>query len=95
MQWAHFKAKLQAVDPDAQALKEEPLLTHVESYYMKAFTDLSRSRPMGMGIGAISITDVLSYCTLFNIAGTSERADLLYLIGEMDDEFLTYYNNKK
>ena len=91
----HLKEKLQAVDPNAQALKDEPLLSHVESYYFKIFSDLSRSRQVGMGVGAISISQIYAYCEMFGIKSISERADLLYLIGELDEEFIKYCNEKQ
>lgn len=69
-------------------------MTFVESHYMKVFTDLSRSRPSGMGISAIPISEVKSYCEYYGITDMNERADLLYIIQQMDEEFMNYCNSK-
>lgn len=48
-----------------------------------------------MGVGAISISQIYAYCEMFGIKSISERADLLYLIGELDEEFIKYCNEKQ
>jgi len=62
---------------------------------MKVFTDLTRSRQAGMGIGSIPISEIKAYCEMFGISSYSERSDLLYIIGEMDDKFMTFQINKQ
>mgnify|MGYP006943754696 CR=1 FL=1 len=94
MQWAQFKERLRTVDPEAKALKEEPLLNYAESHYMRVFTDLSRSRPVGMGVSAIPISEIKAYCEMFGITDLNERADLLFIIQQMDEEFMNYCNSK-
>ena len=95
MQWARHKERLRAVDPDAAALKEEPPLNYAESHYMRVFTDLSRSRPVGMGVSAIPISEIKSYCDYFGITDLNERADLLFIIQQMDEQFISYCNSKQ
>ena len=95
MQWAQFKERLRTVDPEAKALKEEPLLNYAESHYMRVFTDLSRSRPVGMGVSAIPISEIKSYCEYFGITDLNERADLLHIIQQMDEQFISYCNSKQ
>ena len=95
MQWAQFKERLRTVDPEAKALKEEPLLNYAESHYMRVFTDLSRSRPVGMGVSAIPISEIKSYCDYFGITDLNERADLLFIIQQMDEQFISYCNSKQ
>ncbi len=69
-------------------------MSYVEAYYMKVFTDLTRSRQAGMGIGSIPLSEIKAYCEMFGISSYNERSDLLYIIGEMDDEFISYHNSK-
>lgn len=94
MQWAQFKERLRTVDPEAKALKDEPVLNYAESHYMRVFTDLSRSRPVGMGVSAIPISEIKAYCDMFGITDLNERADLLFIIQQMDEEFMNYCNSK-
>lgn len=47
-----------------------------------------------MGIGSIPLSEIKAYCEMFGISDYNERSDLLYIIGEMDDEFISYHNNK-
>jgi hypothetical protein len=94
LQWAQFKERLRTVDPEAQALKDEPVLNYAESHYMRVFTDLSRSRPVGMGVSAIPISEIKAYCEMFGITDLNERADLLHIIQQMDEEFMNYCNSK-
>jgi hypothetical protein len=94
LQWAQFKERLRTVDPEAKALKDEPVLNYAESHYMRVFTDLSRSRPVGMGVSAIPISEIKAYCEMFGITDLNERADLLFIIQQMDEEFMNYCNSK-
>lgn len=93
--WAGAKEKLQIVDPNAQALKDEPTLLHFEQYYMKIFIELSRRRQSGLSIQSIPISEIYNYCEMFGINCVNERSDLLYLIGEMDDELLKFHADKQ
>ena len=61
---------------------------------MRVFTDLSRSRPVGMGVSAIPISEIKAYCEMFGITDPNERADLLFIIQQMDEEFMNYCNSK-
>jgi len=61
---------------------------------MRVFTDLSRSRPVGMGVSAIPISEIKAYCEMFGITDLNERADLLFIIQQMDEEFMNYCNSK-
>lgn len=47
-----------------------------------------------MGISAIPISEVKSYCEYYGITDMNERADLLYIIQQMDEEFMSYCNSK-
>ncbi len=94
MQWAQFKERLRTVDPEAKVLKEEPVLSYVESYYMKVFSDLNSSRQSGMGVGPIPLSEIRAYCDMFGITDLNERADLLFIIQQMDEEFMNYCNSK-
>lgn len=82
------------MDPEAKALKEEPVLSYVESYYMKVFSDLNRSRQSSMGVGSIPLSEIRAYCDMFGVNDYGERSDMLFVIGEMDDELISFYNKK-
>lgn len=59
----------------------------------EAFNVLSPSRNVGMGAGAIPLSEVKAYCEMFDVAG-QEKEDLLYLIRALDDEYLKITNEK-
>ena len=47
-----------------------------------------------MGVSAIPISEIKSYCDYFSITDLNERADLLHIIQQMDEEFMNYCNSK-
>ena len=59
---------------------------------MSAFKNLSSSRAVGFGIGAIPVSEILAYCELFRIDGEDEREDMLYYVSELDMEYLGHVN---
>jgi hypothetical protein len=50
------------------------------------------SRPVGMGIGPIPLTEILAYCELYDI---EDRDELVRFVRAMDDEFLRFNAEKK
>lgn len=61
---------------------------------MKVFSDLNSSRQSGMGVGPIPLSEIRAYCDMFGITDLNERADLLFIIQQMDEEFMNYCNSK-
>jgi hypothetical protein len=76
------------------ALQNKPELDEFLIPYWKAFQVLSSSRQIGMGIGAIPLTEIEAYMRIYGIEDQEEREDMVYLIGEMDRVFIEYCNKK-
>jgi hypothetical protein len=64
--------------PDAEALWD-------------AWESLCWSRPVGFGMGAIPVSEVLAYCTLLGIRDLDERERILGAVQRLDAEFLKYH----
>lgn len=47
-----------------------------------------------MGVGPIPLSEIRAYCDMFGINDYGERSDMLFVIGEMDDELISFYNKK-
>lgn len=94
MKWARFKEQLKIVSPDAKALADEPQLSYIESYYMKIYCELTRSRQSTMSVGNIPISEIQSYCEMFGITDYGERSEIVYLVGQLDDELVSYYSKE-
>ena len=48
-----------------------------------------------MGVSAIPISEIKAYCEMFGITDLNERADLLFIIQQMDEQFISYCNSKQ
>lgn len=62
--------------------------------YWEAFQTLSASRQIGLGIGAIPITEIVAYSTELGLEG-EERADMLRFVRALDDEYIAVMNEKQ
>ena len=51
---------------EISALDDKPILNALESFYYDAFSFLSIGRPVGMGAGAISLADFISFYDVFD-----------------------------
>lgn len=76
-------------------LSERPELTQWCVPYWNAFQRLSGSRPIGMAAGSIPLSEIVAYCTLYGISDPNDIDDLVYVIGEMDSEWLDGVNPKE
>jgi hypothetical protein len=76
------------------ALLNKPELDEFLVPYWMAFQALSPSRRIGMGIGAIPLSEIESYIRIYGIEDQEERENLVYLTGEMDRVFIEYCNKK-
>lgn len=47
-----------------------------------------------MGVGSIPLSEIRAYCDMFGVNDYCERSDMLFVIGEMDDELISFYNKK-
>jgi len=61
----------------------------------QAFFILSDSRNTGMGLGAIPLSEIESYMRLYGISGTDVIDGWLYLLREMDREFLAVMHEQQ
>lgn len=59
------------------------------------FVALSPSRPAGLGVGAIPMSEILAYCELIGVTGTEERALFASIIQRMDAAFLEWLSKKR
>jgi len=53
-------------------------------FYWNAFVVLSQSRPIGLGVGAIPLSDMKAFCDLMEITGVEERMTFIRLMQAMD-----------
>lgn len=97
MEWGpreEFLIGISGSEPAAPLL-EKPELDDTERYYWLVFHDLNASRPTGFGAGPVPISEILAYCELYSISDTNERSDLVYIMAEMDSEFMEHCSKKK
>gem|GEM_PF-877422 len=61
-----------------------PELDESMVFYWNAFVVLSQSRPIGLGVGAIPLSDMKAFCDLMEITGVEERMTFIRLMQAMD-----------
>jgi len=62
---------------------------------MRAYRELSRSRPSDMGAGRpVPITEIESYCRLFRITNMEEIENLFLFVGRMDQTLMEHIQKK-
>lgn len=92
MQWGRSRESLEQIEEQTgitpQALRSEPELYEDVEWVWRVFGHLNHSRQAGMGREPILISEVLAYCQLFGIDCTEKREALLFLIQELDQEYL-------
>lgn len=74
-----------------KALLDMPKLLYNQSYYFDIFQTLSEWRgwsDMG-GYAPISLSDVVNYCSLFNITSLETRGSIIFHLKKMDNVYLT------
>ena len=47
-----------------------------------------------MSVGNIPISEIQSYCEMFGITDYGERSEIVYLVGQLDDELVSYYSKE-
>lgn len=47
-----------------------------------------------MAAGPIPLSEMLAYCRLFEVSDQEEIAELVYMVGQLDDEYLGWMNEK-
>jgi hypothetical protein len=81
--------------PDS--LKKKPKVHPWLSPYWEAWLDLSASRPIGLGIGAIPISEMKAYCELLKVPWLDDLEEMhffLRLIRAVDSVYLDKQNKK-
>jgi hypothetical protein len=61
------------------------------SFYLAAFNELGTCRQVGMGLGPIPFTSIVSYFNLYG-EGILDFEDFLYIIRCMDSKFMSLVN---
>jgi hypothetical protein len=64
-------------------------------WYLAAWDDLGRSRPVGYGIGPIPASEILAYCNLLQIEWQDVRDELFYFCGVLDDVYVPWAQKTK
>ena len=78
-----------------RALENRPLINDRLGYYYAAFNRLSRSRDASMaGPLPIKASEILAYCTLFNIQTVEERERIFDHIANLDDAYLEHVKTR-
>jgi hypothetical protein len=80
---------------DIPILDEKPDISSEASTFWEVFLLLSRSRRMGMSLGAIPISEVLAYCEFYSIVDVDERDSLLRIISMVDSYYLELHSPKE
>jgi len=81
-----------------KALDEKPKLYEDLESVFEAFKILSSTRPVGMSIGAIPLTEISAYMKMFGIDGYQEKKRFLKQIQILDAVYLKHsakQSNKK
>ena len=76
------------------ALEERPELDECETWYLRAFRTLSASRQAGFGQNPITLADMLAFMQIHGINDLNDREDFVFLVQEMDAEFMDHVNKK-
>jgi hypothetical protein len=63
--------------------------------FWKAFSSLSGSRPTGFSVGAIPISEIISYLDLMEIHNFEDRTEYYKWIKFLDNEFLSIKHEKQ
>lgn len=74
-------------------LKEEDLCPIAWPYrfYIDAFQELNTCRPQGVSVGPIPFSEICQYAKIYEVEDFQE---FLYIVRQMDGEFLRLNNNK-
>ena len=79
----------------APILDEEPLLNSESTLYWEMFTTLSNSRAMGMGVGFIPLSEIVSYCILHDIDDADVIDELIKIINSIDGHYVKLQQDKQ
>lgn len=56
--------------------------------WWQAYRTMAGSRAVGLAAGPVPLSEIRAYCDLFGITDPDDIEDLVYIVGEMDDELL-------
>jgi hypothetical protein len=72
---------------------DEPQISHVDYFYIKAFYDLSTCRINGMGLGVIPWTAIKKYAEHYSLDFDITES-LIDIIREMDSAYIDFQNKE-
>lgn len=92
----HLKTLVDAEDklPDGtipKAISDEPKLDMFVEKYVDAFYKLDSSRQIGMGVGAIPLSEILNYCEFLK---ESDADFFISIIQKIDKAYITEMNKE-
>jgi predicted ferric reductase len=61
-------------------------------FYVDAFRELGSNRQIGMGLGPIPFTSIVEYAKIYEV---EDIVDFIYIIREMDNEYLRIQANEQ
>ncbi len=67
----------------------------MQQEYLAAFWRLSNARQAGFGPNPILISEIDAYCRFQHVVDPAECADFLYLIQQMDAEYLKVFAERQ
>ena len=98
MEWGKKIDFLKGLEDSGQevlALKNRPFLTTWTLSYYRAFRVLQDSRPSGMGIGMIPLSEMVAYCDLYAITDLDERDRFVTMMKALDEAYVGFLNEKR
>ncbi len=81
--------------PEGRVIDAEPELMPGAQAIWEAWQSLQWSREVGMGVGAIAVSEVLAYCELGGVTNLDYRAQLLRLLQRLDMTFLKHLSDEE
>jgi hypothetical protein len=82
-------------DPDLAVYFNRPfLLPHLTSVW-ESFWRLSRRRPVGLGNGAIPLTEFEAHCRLSGLVDPEQREWLFVRLEALDIAYIDYHRSKE
>lgn len=78
-----------------KGLADRPQLAWYNAFYLESFYVLSNSRPIGMGVGPIPVSEVWALCQMHGDFSPEERLRFLSLMRRLDAEYLAHANQEK
>lgn len=75
--------------PLPNRIQNAPELWQGNELYYVGFLDLTSSRPIGFGLGPLSLLTVLEYCFIMDIEG-EQQEDFIWILQRLDAKYLEW-----